>query len=362
MASTFGNAIRMTLFGQSHGQAVGVVLDGLPAGLPIDMEALQAFLCRRAPGKGVGASKRQETDVPRFISGLVEGKTCGAPICAVIENSDARPEAYTGAMDLPRPGHADYPAMAKHGQHADLRGGGHYSGRLTAPLCIAGGIAMQLLAQRGIHVGAHILSVGGIADSPFDQVSATEQTLHAPGEKAFPVIDAAAGKAMQALIAQVEAEKDSIGGVIECMALGLPAGLGSPIFDGVENHVAQAVFGIPAVRGIAFGDGFEASEMRGSAHNDPYAVEDGKIRTATNHHGGALGGMATGMPLRLRVAIKPTASIGLLQQTVRMSLMQPEAIAIEGRHDVCIVPRAVPCVEAAVAVALLDLLYMEGGQ
>lgn len=360
MASTLGTRIKVTLFGQSHGPAIGVVIDGLPAGEAVDMEALQAFLRRRAPGQSPLQTGRAEGDVPRILSGIVDGVTCGAPLCAVIDNTDARPEAYAALADVLRPGHADFPARMRDGGCADLRGGGHFSGRLTAPLCVAGGIALQLLARRGITVGAHIAAIGSMQDMPFDPAAVIAADLLPIAERNFPVRDETAGEAMRKHIAEVQATGDSIGGLITCYALGLPAGLGQPIFDGVENRVAQAVFGIPGVRGVSFGAGFDAAAMQGSEHNDAYVVRGDAIVTETNRHGGVLGGMTTGMPLQVHVAIKPTPSIAKPQQTVRLSTHQPETLSIEGRHDACIVPRAVPCVEATVAITLLDLL-LEGG-
>lgn len=356
MSSTIGERVRVTLFGQSHGEAVGVVVDGLPAGEAVDLDMLQVFLNRRAPGGRFGASGRQEPDRPKVLSGLLDGKTCGAPLCAVIDNADARPADYRALAGLPRPGHADYPAHARFGGHADLRGGGHFSARLTAPLCVAGGIALQLLARRGITVGAHIAAIDGIEDAPTQPVRPSPEAILAPGGKAFPVMDDAAGARMQARMAQAAGDGDSVGGVVACTAIGLPAGLGSPVFGGVENRLSAMLFGIPAVRGIAFGAGFEAARMTGAAHNDAYIVCEGEVATATNHHGGVLGGMTTGMPLRVSVAFKPTPSIAREQDTVRLADLQPQRLAVRGRHDACVVPRAVPCVEAAVALVLLDLL------
>lgn len=361
MSSTTGECLRLSLFGQSHGEAVGVVLDGLPAGIAVDMTLLQAFLDRRAPGRSPYASARREADIPRFVSGIVNGKTCGAPICALIENRDARPADYAPLRDTPRPGTADFPARLRYGDDVDLRGSGHFSGRLTVALCTAGAIALQALDMLGVTIGAHIAQIGPHRDTPFDPVETTEQMLRALACADFPAIDPAAVQAMRAAIDEVAAQGDSIGGVVECCALGLPVGLGSPVFGGVENRLSAMLFGIPAVRGVSFGDGFDAASMRGSAHNDEYFPQAGQITMRENHHGGVLGGMTTGMPLLLRVAFKPTPSIARPQQTVRFSTAQPETISIQGRHDPCIALRAVPCVEAAVALVLLDLLLAERG-
>lgn len=351
MSNSIGERVRVTVFGQSHGEVIGCVVDGLPHGEAIDEARLQAFMDRRAPGRDRTATRRREADAPRIVSGLVDGKTCGAPLCALIENTDTRSSDYSALCDLPRPGHADYTAHLRYGGHQDARGGGHFSGRLTAPLCAAGGIAMQILARRGISIGAHILSVGDIEDVPI-----TPETLHAAAGNAFPAIDIPSGEAMRQAILETSAAGDSLGGIVECCAVGMPAGIGDHMFGGVENRLSAALFGIPAVRGVEFGAGFQAARMRGSEHNDPFCVRDGRIETTTNHHGGVLGGITSGMPIVFRVAFKPTPSIGMAQTTVSLSRMREETLTIGGRHDSCIVPRAVPCVEAVCAIVLLDML------
>ena len=358
MSSEFGNILRVSVFGQSHGKAIGVVVDGLPAGEAIDLEELQRFLDRRRPGTGPLSTARKETDVPEFLSGLEGGKTCGAPLCAVIKNADQHSKDYGELADKPRPGHADFTAWAKWGGHADMRGGGHFSGRLTAPLCVAGGIAKQILARRGIFVGAHLASVAGICDRPFP-LYPTAALFSEIAAKPFPVLDEAAGERMRAAILEAKNDLDSVGGVIECAAAGLPAGLGEPMFGGVENRLAAALFGIPAVKGVEFGEGFRAAELRGSENNDPFTVEDGEIRAETNRAGGILGGITTGMPLVLRAAVKPTPSIGRPQKTVRLSAMEAAELTVHGRHDPCVAHRAVPVVEAVTAAVLLDML-LEG--
>lgn len=358
MSSEFGNILRVSVFGQSHGKAVGVVVDGLPAGEAIDLEELQRFLDRRRPGTGPLSTARKETDVPEFLSGLEGGKTCGAPLCAVIKNADQHSKDYGELADKPRPGHADFTAWAKWGGHADMRGGGHFSGRLTAPLCVAGGIAKQILARRGIFVGAHLASVAGICDRPFP-LHPTAALFEEVAAKPFPVLDEAAGERMRAAILEAKNDLDSVGGVIECAAAGLPAGLGEPMFGGVENRLAAALFGIPAVKGVEFGEGFRAAELRGSENNDPFTVEDGEIRAETNRAGGILGGITTGMPLVLRAAVKPTPSIGRPQKTVRLSAMEASELTVHGRHDPCVAHRAVPVAEAVTAAVLLDML-LEG--
>ena len=356
MSSSFGSRVRVNVFGESHGPAIGVVIDGLPAGEAVDLDELARFMARRTPGQGTHTTARREADAVRVLAGLTDGVTNGAPFAAVIENTNTRRGDYAALRDLPRPGHADYTAHVKYGGHNDVSGGGHFSGRLTAPLCIAGGIALQILARRGVRVGAHIAAVHGVRDRALDPVCPDMDALAAAAALPLAVLDEAAGESMLAEIEKARQAGDSVGGVIECAAAGLPAGLGAPMADGVENRIAAAVFGIPAVRGIEFGAGFAAAEMTGSEHNDPFVAEDGQVRTASNRHGGVLGGITSGMPLLFRAAFKPTPSIGMEQDTVSLSALRPEKLVVQGRHDPCIVPRAVPCVEAVTAMVLLDLM------
>ena len=355
MSSEFGKLLRVSVFGESHGAAVGVTVDGLPAGERVDTDALQAFLDRRRPGKDALSTARQEADVPEFLSGLRDGMTCSSPLCAVIRNGGQRFDDYAALADTPRPSHADYAAWVKRGGQADLRGGGHFSGRLTAPLCVAGGIAKQILSRRGVFVGAHLAAVGTEDDEPFP-LYPTDGLFRAVAAKPFPIISDTAGERMQRLILAAREERDSVGGIVECAAIGLPAGLGDPMFDGVENRLAAALFGIPAVKGVEFGAGFGSARLRGSENNDAFRVKDGHVVTETNHAGGILGGITTGMPLSLRVGIKPTPSIGKPQRTVSLSKMENTELTIRGRHDPCIAHRAVPVVEAVTACVLLDLL------
>ena len=359
MSSEFGKLLKVSVFGQSHGRAIGVNMDGLPAGEAIDLDELQEFLDRRKPGKSRLSTARKEADRPVFLSGLENGVTCGFPLCAIIENADQHSSDYSELADKSRPAHADYTAHVKWAGHADKRGGGHFSGRLTAPLCIAGGIAKQILARRGIFVGAHLSAVAGIPDESFP-LSPTAELFDAVSAKAFPVVNDEAGEAMQAAILAAREAGDSVGGIIECRVEGLGPGVGEPMFDGLENRIAQAVFGIPAVKGLEFGAGFAGADMRGSEHNDPFTVDENRnIATVGNNHGGILGGISSGMPVVFRVAIKPTPSIARTQKSVDMEKMCETEIQIRGRHDPCIVPRALPCVEAAAAVAVYDLI-LEG--
>lgn len=354
MANLIGNRFRVLVYGQSHAPSIGAVIEGLPAGFVPDWDAVSAFMARRVPGGSALSTARREADVPEILSGLNErGETCGAPLAIRIVNGDARSRDYERLRDVPRPGHADYPAGVRYGGHNDIRGGGQFSGRLTAPLCFAGALAMQLLAREGVCVRAHIAQIENEYDAPMDPARPRLDAIAAEG---LPVIDSEAGARMERTILRAKAEGDSVGGVIECFAVGLPAGLGDPMFDGVENRLAQALWGIPAVRGVEFGAGFAAAAMRGSAHNDAYRMENGRVVTETNRHGGVLGGITTGMPIVVRTAIKPTPSIARVQESVSLSRSENETLTVEGRHDPCIVPRAVPCVEAAAAMVLYDLL------
>ena len=351
MGNGYGENIKMTIFGQSHAPAIGVTIDGLPSGFKVDMDALNRFLQRRAPGHSAYSTTRKEADAPEFIAGLVGGVTCGAPVTAIIRNANTRSQDYESLRDTPRPGHADYTARVKYGESRDYAGGGQFSGRLTAPLCIAGGLCLQLLAEEGIAVISRILSIGGVHDEG--------ALLASTAEKDFPTVSDARGEAMKARIAAAKAAGDSVGGVIECAVLGLPAGLGDPMFGGMENRIASIVFGIPAVKGVEFGAGFAAADMPGSENNDAFCVRNGRVETLTNNAGGILGGVTNGMPLTFRAAFKPTPSIAMEQQSVDMETLTEKRIVIAGRHDPCIVPRAVPCVEAAAAVAVCDALLAQ---
>jgi len=353
MSSTYGDSLKLSIFGQSHGPAIGMTLDGIPAGLPVDTEKLQTFLNRRAPGQQDWTTPRREEDRPEFLAGVLDGYTCGAPIAAVIHNKNTRSGDYANLKDCPRPGHADYTAQIKYGGFQDAAGGGHFSGRLTAPLCIAGGLCLQWLGEMGIRIGARIACIGGLCDKAFfdpmnpqlDQVC-----------KDFPALSAAAADQMRGYIASIKETGDSVGGIIECAITGLPAGLGEPMFGGVESKIAQIIYGIPAVKSLDFGAGYSSGYMRGSQWNDPYTIVDGEVKTLTNNAGGILGGITNGMPVLFQVAIKPTPSISLPQESISLSKEMVQPLTVQGRHDPCIVPRAVPVVEAAAAIAIFDLI------
>lgn len=338
MSSSYGKTLIVTIFGESHGAGIGCVLDGFPAGFRPDFEALAAFMARRAPGSTPGSTARREADAPEILSGIFDGRTTGSPITALIRNADHHSSDYADLAAVPRPGHADYALAVKTGGANDIRGGGHSSGRLTAGLCFAGGLAMQYLAKQGVDIASRIVAIGG---------------HEVAGETDAAGLDAVAREAIEA----ARHEGDSVGGIVECTVTGLPAGLGDPIFDGVENRFAAAIFGIPAVKGIEFGSGFAGASLRGSQNNDPFHFDaDGTVRTRTNNHGGALGGITSGMPIVFRAAIKPTPSIAKPQQSVNLRTGKDCELVVKGRHDACIVPRARPVIEAAAAIASLDLL------
>lgn len=365
MPSSFGNTLRVTVFGQSHSAGVGCVVEGLPSGIAIDQERLAAFMARRAPGNAPWTTPRKEADALRILSGLnPDGRTCGAPLAAVIENTNTRSGDYANIMGMPRPGHADFTAWAKWHGNQDIPGGGHFSGRLTGPLCVAGGICLQWLETQGIRVAAHVAECAGVPDEPFcaldnspeaEALLASQMDELADGRD-FPALSEEAAEAMTEAIMAAKAEGDSVGGVIECVATGLPAGVGSPMFDGLENTIAHAVFGIPSVKGIEFGRGFAAARLRGSQNNDPYDVRDGKCVPRTNNAGGILGGISSGAPLHFRCALKPISSIGIEQDSVDLARMEPARLTVHGRHDATAVTRAVPVVEAVCAIAVADAL------
>lgn len=356
MKNYYGLNIKLNIFGGSHDEKIGMTLEGIPRGHAIDMDKLHAFMARRAPGNDAYSTKRREPDTPVFLSGIENGVTNGDVIEAVIYNQNQHSSDYSSLKDTPRPSHADFAAIMKYGESVDLRGGGHFSGRLTAPMCIAGGICLQLLEQRGIHVGAHIYSIGNVSDTSFDPVDVSRQMLAEVSARRFSVINEDSGEQMKREIEKARLDGDSIGGVVECAVIGVPTGLGEHMFACVESRICSAVFGIPAVKGIEFGLGFGSSRVRGSENNDPFYTDGERVLTRTNNAGGILGGMTSGMPLIFRAAIKPTPSIAKEQDSVSLSKKQNVKLTIGGRHDPCIVPRAVPVFEAAAALAVFDML------
>lgn len=353
MSSVTGKNIVISIFGQSHSPAVGVVIDGLPAGMRLDQDAVRAFMARRAPGGSALSTPRREADIPEILSGLADGFTCGAPLCAVIRNTNVRSGDYSGIADCPRPSHADYTARVKWNGFNDVAGGGHFSGRLTAPMCFAGAVCMQFLKEKDIKISSHIYSIGGVNDEPFDPVAPDAGRIT---DAAFPVLDAGKGEKMKELIAQARDKGDSVGGVIECAITGLRAGLGDPMFDGMENLIAKNVFAIPAVKGIEFGAGFDITRMRGSEANDPFCTDGNAVGTVTNNSGGINGGITNGMPVIFRAAFRPTPSIAVPQNTVSLSKKENTELTVRGRHDPCVAVRAAPAVEAAAAITIADLV------
>lgn len=356
MSNRLGNSYSVLVFGQSHSPMIGCVIEGIPAGVTPDMDFIRAFMARRAPG-GALSTGRREADVPNIVAGLNgAGETCGAPLTALIENADAQSRDYEGLADTPRPGHADYTAHIRYGGHNDIRGGGQFSGRLTAPLCFAGALAMQLLKERGVAIRARTQRVAGIADDPVDLAHPPMRGL-CTGP--LPCVNPGAAARMAEAIEAARAAGDSVGGVVECWITGVPAGLGDPMFDGVENRLARALFGIPGMRGVEFGEGFAAADMTGSAHNDAFRMESGRVVTETNRHGGALGGITSGMPIAFRAAFKPTPSIARTQVSVSLSEAANVPLRVDGRHDPCVVLRALPVVEAVAACVICDMMLEE---
>ncbi len=356
MSSTIGERIKTTVFGESHGIAIGAVMDAPPAGYKVDFDEILIQTARRAPGQDPSATARKETDTPKILSGLLNNVTTGAPLSFIIENSDQRSHNYDGIADRPRPSHADYAASVRYNGYNDIRGGGNFSGRLTAPLTVAGAVARQILKQHRIIIGGHVLGVGSSFDEPFDPVDISVDMLENLNKQYFSVISNDSKQKMQDEIADAKKSGDSIGGEIEIAVVGLPAGIGSPTARGIENVISSAVFTVPAIKGIEFGDGFGLASMRGSEANDRMYFDGDTVKCRTNHSGGITGGISNGMPLIIRCAVKPTPSIALEQDTVNLKTRQNDKLIIEGRHDPCIVPRALPAVEAAVALALLDLI------
>lgn len=356
MSSGFGEKIKISVFGESHGEAIGCVIDGLPAGVKLDMEKIYADMSRRAPGKEKFATPRLEKDIPHILSGTLDNVTTGAPLAMIIENTNTKSSDYGNLLTVPRPSHSDYPAYVKYNGFNDIRGGGHFSGRLTAPIVFAGAVAKQILEEKGIRIGAHIAQIGEVFDRGFDGNNVSADLLKMLTSTNFSVIDDTAEEKMREEIEKARMAQDSIGGVIECAVIGVSAGVGGNMFSTVESKLASILFGVPAVKGVEFGKGFGFASMRGSAANDPYCVKDGEIAVKTNNNGGVLGGITTGAPIIFRAAIKPTPSISQPQQSVNLQTMEEETLVIKGRHDPCIVPRAVPVVEAAAALGILDLM------
>lgn len=356
MSSVMCEKIKVSIFGESHGEAIGCVIDGLPAGVKLDVDEIYREMARRAPGKDKTATPRLEKDIPHILSGVIDNVTTGAPLAMEIQNTNTRSGDYSNVMSIPRPSHSDYPAYVKYDGFNDVRGGGHFSGRLTAPLVFAGAVAKQILAQKGISVGAHIKRIGSVSDAQLDYNSVTAEQLNELIHKNFSVIDDSVEETMRAEVEAARLNQDSVGGEIECAVVGVPVGVGGNMFSTVESKLASILFGVPAVKGVEFGIGFDFARANASAINDEYEIKDGKVATITNYNGGVLGGITNGAPIVLSVAIKPTPSISQPQKSVNLQTMENAELVINGRHDPCIVPRAVPVIESAVALGILDLM------
>lgn len=356
MSSTYGDKIKISVFGESHGNGIGVVIDGLPAGEKIDMDKVLVQMSRRAPGNDKTATPRKEKDLPKILSGMLGNTLTGAPLCAVIENTNTRSADYNNLLAVPRPGHSDYTAFVKYKASNDIRGGGHFSGRITAPIVFAGAVIRQLLEKKGIKIAAHISSIGSVEDTPFNPLKLDDELAQKLNNARFAVIDDSVEQKMRDVVEDARMNLDSVGGTIECIVDGIDAGFGDPMFDGVEGVIAKAVFGVPAVKGIEFGKGFELANMRGSQSNDPFRYKDGKVVTETNNCGGILGGITDGMPILFKAVVKPTSSIAQKQKSVDLQKKENANLEVHGRHDPCIVPRAVPVIEAVTAIAIINLL------
>ncbi|MBC2581936.1 chorismate synthase [Clostridium sp. DJ247] len=356
MSGVWGQNIQYSIFGESHGDAIGIVISGLPSGIKLDLELIKKEMQRRAPGSSDLVTPRKEEDNFEILSGYFEEHTTGTPLCAIIRNKNIKSSDYTNLKYAMRPGHADYGGRIKYKGFNDYRGSGHFSGRITASLVFGGAIAKQILAAKGIKIISHVLSIHNVKDEAFDLTVISDDILEKLSALAFPVINEEASEAMKRCILDAKERKNSVGGIIECAVLNVPPGIGNPFFDSVESTLAHLLFSVPAVKAIEFGKGFPITEMEGSESNDPYTIEDGKIKTLTNNNGGIIGGITNGMPIVLRCAIKPTASIGLEQQTIDIVEIKNTKLKVEGRHDPCIVPRVLPVIEAVSAIGVLEQL------
>ena len=356
MSGMWGNKLKVSIFGESHGAGIGITIDGLPSGFEINMDEVLKEMARRAPGKSRLSTTRKEADMPEILSGFFEGKTTGTPLCAIIRNSDQHSKDYGKLKDLMRPGHADYPGFIKYKGFNDYRGGGHFSGRITAPLVFAGAVCKQILEAKGIKIGAHVKSIGKVNDKSFFDVDLTNELLDEIKVNELPLLDPNKEEEMRNTILEARKEQDSVGGTIECAVLGIEAGIGDPFFDSVESTLAHLMFSVPAVKGIEFGKGFSMSEHRGSECNDEYYYDGDKVKTYTNNNGGITGGITNGMPILFKVGIKPTPSISKKQKTIDINEHKDAELVIEGRHDPCIVQRAIPVIEAVTAIGIIELV------
>jgi len=356
VSSIWGNKIKISIFGESHGVAIGIVIDSLPSGEKINLNEVKLQMNRRRPMNENLSTSRAEKDSTEIISGLLNEVTTGTPLCAIIPNKDANSQDYNSKEFMLRPGHADFTGYIRYKGFNDFRGGGHFSGRLTAPLVFAGAICKQILERKGIEIGSHISSIENISDKLFDPVYLKPSLLKTLSSSRFPVINSNSRKKMEEKILEIKTQGDSVGGIVECAIIGVPAGIGDPIFSSIESKISSLVFGIPGVKGIEFGKGFESSKMKGSENNDEFIFKNEKVQTLTNNHGGILGGISSGMPIIFKTAFKPTPSIAMTQKTVNLKSSLPCELNTKGRHDPCIAVRAAPAVEAAAAISILDFL------
>ena len=356
MSSAIGEKIKLSVFGESHGEAIGCVIDGLPAGVKLDFDEIYKDMARRAPGKDLTSTPRLEKDISKILSGVLDGVTTGAPLACVIENTNTKSGDYSNLMTVPRPSHSDYPAYVKYNGFNDIRGGGHFSGRLTAPIVFAGAVAKQVLKEKGVFIGAHIKQIGAVCDGLVDYNDITEELVLSLASKSFSLVDQSREELMRNEVERARMSLDSVGGIVECFAVGLPVGVGGNMFDTVESRLASILFGVPAVKGVQFGLGFDFANKNASRVNDEYEVKNGEVKTLSNNNGGVLGGMTNGAPIVVSAVIKPTPSIAKKQRSVNLQTMENTELEIHGRHDPCIVPRAVPVIESAVALGLLDLM------
>ena len=358
--NTLGNRLKITSFGESHGELIGIVIDGIPAGLDFDLDLIQKDLDMRKPKQSFITSPRDELDKAEILSGIFKNKTTGAPICIIIKNKDIDSTPYEKINHLLRPSHIDYSALKKFGPFADYRGSGRFSGRITAGFVMAGALAKQILEKYQIKIITYTKAIGSTIDEKKYDYNSFEDLIKIREENMVRSLNPELGKEMVDQVKKVHNEGDSIGGLIKCVVINFPAGIGGPIFNSIESNLSKAIFSIPAIKGIEFGAGFKVARMKGSEHNDPWIIRNGIIKTEKNDSGGIIGGISTGMPIEFTVAVKPTASINISQKTVNIESMEEDFIQIEGRHDPCIVPRAVIVIEAMTAIVLLDFLLMEG--
>lgn len=356
MSGIWGNNLKISIFGESHGNAIGINIDGLPAGIELDLDKIDKEMKRRAPGKSSISTSRNESDIPEILSGYFDGRTTGTPLCAIIRNSDTRSKDYGEVKNLMRPGHADYTGHIKYSGFNDYRGGGHFSGRITAPLVFCGAICKQILSQEGIEIGAHIKKVKNIEDKDFNYVNISRKELLNLQNLELPLLDLSKEEAIKNTILDAKNQGDSVGGIIECAVVGIDIGIGNPFFDSVESTLSHLLFSVPSIKGVEFGLGFDITDMYGSQSNDEMYYDGDTVKSKTNNNGGIVGGITTGMPIIFKVAIKPTPSISKQQNTVNIKDKKDDVLAIKGRHDPCIVQRAIPVIEAVTAIGIFDLM------